>query len=740
MLSKLSLRARLFLNFLGVSLIILALAIPTNYVFSARQLEQTVGDTIARSTGEIADKIDRNLFERYGDAQAFSFNKFPDAAHLKVNTDFMNNMMGYYAPIYQLMIMTDATGKVVAVNTVDKGGKALQSSYLLGKNFSETDWFKKAISGEIKPGQTLVEDPLLDEDVRQIYPESSGIAMNFTSPILDAGGKIVGVWTNRMDVSNIEQIVSDSLKKERDRGLTLSGVSLLTPGGQLLYPGQKSGITDAILQGAAPQLKNQQEGYLKEGDSIFGVTHSKGFSTYPARNWAVVFAVDYAQAMKSLDTLVYANLGLFVVAMTLAFALTIFATKTIVAPINSLVYVAQQVSAGDLSQQLPEAILRSDPKLGGAFNEMLTRLRALVREVQQAAGEVASSSTQLSEIATQTTLANEQISLAIGDVTKGNTEQVAQVDQAVNRVKELDSMMESISSGAARQTAEIEEASEIIEEMARNITEVQQNGQGILDSAGQSLVVAAQGAEAVRDTVLGMERIRDTVYGAAEMIRTLDHQSRQVGEIIQLIENIAAETNLLALNAALEAARAGDQGKGFAVVAQQVKALAEGSDKAAKQITTLIEEIRQGISSAVDAMETGTREVGAGVQLSEKAGEALEEILGNIRDTERQARNISEHTARVAQQSSATVQVMGGLGEIAAANITAAGQVSSETKGATALMVAVADIADQNAASAEEVSASTEELNASFQQVVAAAGQLQEMSRILQQETSRFSV
>lgn len=301
-------------------------------------------------------------------------------------------------------------------------------------------------------------------------------------------------------------------------------------------------------------------------------------------------------------------------------------------------------------------------------------------------------------------------------------------------------MMESISSGAARQTAEIEEASEIIEEMARKITEVQQNGQGILDSAGQSLVVAAQGAEAVRDTVLGMERIRDTVYGAAEMIRTLDHQSRQVGEIIQLIENIAAETNLLALNAALEAARAGDQGKGFAVVAQQVKALAEGSDKAAKQITTLIEEIRQGISSAVDAMETGTREVGAGVQLSEKAGEALEEILGNIRDTERQARNISEHTARVAQQSSATVQVMGGLGEIAAANITAAGQVSSETKGATALMVAVADIADQNAASAEEVSASTEELNASFQQVVAAAGQLQEMSRILQQETSRFSV
>lgn len=138
-----------------------------------------------------------------------------------------------------------------------------------------------------------------------------------------------------------------------------------------------------------------------------------------------------------------------------------------------------------------------------------------------------------------------------------------------------------------------------------------------------------------------MERIKTTVTESGERIKQLGEQSKAIGEIIQVIDDIAEQTNLLALNAAIEAARAGEHGKGFAVVADEVRKLAERSGKATKEIANLIISIQKGTDNAVSAMEKGISEVENGSRFAHDAGQALKEILVTVERANQQVQIIS---------------------------------------------------------------------------------------------------
>ncbi|HET6928777.1 MAG TPA: methyl-accepting chemotaxis protein, partial [Candidatus Acidoferrum sp.] len=185
---------------------------------------------------------------------------------------------------------------------------------------------------------------------------------------------------------------------------------------------------------------------------------------------------------------------------------------------------------------------------------------------------------------------------------------------------------DEMQAGATQQDQEITNTSSAVEELTVSMKQVSNNAEASAEAARRALDAAEQGNRAVRDTLEGMQRIRASVQATAKKIKSLGDRSLEISEIINVINDITEQTNLLALNAAIEAARAGEAGRGFAVVADEVRKLAEHSRSATKDIAALIKAIQAETNEAVVVMEDGTKEVEGGAQLADQAGRALDAI------------------------------------------------------------------------------------------------------------------
>ena len=227
------------------------------------------------------------------------------------------------------------------------------------------------------------------------------------------------------------------------------------------------------------------------------------------------------------------------------------------------------------------------------------------------------------------------------------------------------------------QAQQITDASSAITEMAMSIEAVSSHASELADEANKSVSIAGRGAEAVQKTIHGMDTIREQIQETSKRIKRLGESSQEIGDIVELINDIAEQTNILALNAAIQAAMAGEAGRGFAVVADEVQRLAERSGDATRQIEALVKGIQSDTKEAVNSMEESTSGVVAGAQLAQNAGEALEaienvsshlaDLIRNISDSASQqaraATNISE-TMNVIQEI--TTQTSAGTNETAA--------------------------------------------------------------------------
>ena len=200
---------------------------------------------------------------------------------------------------------------------------------------------------------------------------------------------------------------------------------------------------------------------------------------------------------------------------------------------------------------------------------------------------------------------------------------------------------EEMSSGAIQQDQEITNTSSAVEELTVSMKQVSNNAEASAEAARRALDAAEQGNRSVRDTLEGMQRIRASVQATAKRIKALGDRSLEISEIVNVINDITEQTNLLALNAAIEAARAGEAGRGFAVVADEVRKLAEHSRNATKDIAALIKAIQAETNDAVVVMEEGTKEVEIGAKLADQAGKALEAISNVVRQSAELVQEIS---------------------------------------------------------------------------------------------------
>jgi twitching motility protein PilJ len=218
-----------------------------------------------------------------------------------------------------------------------------------------------------------------------------------------------------------------------------------------------------------------------------------------------------------------------------------------------------------------------------------------------------------------------------------------------------------LTQASERQAQQIAKAGQAIIGMANSVKKVSANAVESADVAKKSVEIASRGAKAVQDTIAGMDTIREQIQETSKRIKRLGESSQEIGEIVGLIDDIADQTNILALNAAIQAAMAGEAGRGFAVVADEVQRLAERSGNATKQIDALVKTIQSDTNEAVSSMEQSTAGVVAGAKIAERAGEALTEIEKVSVQLAGQIENISQTSrtqAAVASNISGTMTII----------------------------------------------------------------------------------
>jgi twitching motility protein PilJ len=224
--------------------------------------------------------------------------------------------------------------------------------------------------------------------------------------------------------------------------------------------------------------------------------------------------------------------------------------------------------------------------------------------------------------------------------------------------------VKTLSEATERQTLSIGQVSESVRDMERSISHVADNAQKSLAVAKNSVTIATGGADVVKNTIRGMDTIREQIQETARRIKRLGESSQEIGGFVSLINDISDHTNTLSLNAAIQAAMAGEAGRGFAVVADEVHALAERSSDATRQIETLVRVIQRDINEAVFSMEQTTSDVVQGTKLAQNAGMALDDIERVSRELAGLVENIAEAARNQKQSAAEITATMGTIQEI----------------------------------------------------------------------------
>jgi methyl-accepting chemotaxis protein len=397
---------------------------------------------------------------------------------------------------------------------------------------------------------------------------------------------------------------------------------------------------------------------------------------------------------------------------------------------------ADRVSDGDLTQDV--AAYSERDALSVALDRMVGSLRSLVGQVGEAARQVNGVARSVALSANELSQTTGQVAENVASVSAGTRDQGAQVTDILQSLVQLGDRVAEVRVGGQQIDARIEAAEAALGEMLGAIEGATAAASEVEVVAASAASAAAGGAGSVRETVAGMDRIRHVVERAASKVTELGAKGEQIGAIVETIDDIAEQTNLLALNAAIEAARAGEQGKGFAVVADEVRKLAERSSRATKEIASLIADVQRDTDEAVAAMDAGAAEVSQGSDLATRSGQAIDELAAAVAATRSAAEQIGGRIQIMSTASDGVVAAIREIDRIAKENNSSAEAMLAHSSSVIGQLDAIETVTTATASHAEEVNAAAEEMNAQAQTLAGSADSLVMTARSLSRQTAEF--
>ena len=406
-----------------------------------------------------------------------------------------------------------------------------------------------------------------------------------------------------------------------------------------------------------------------------------------------------------------------------------------------LAYMADQmalIASGDLTVKVD--IYGEKDELGHSMDKMASDLHQIIQQLEENAGELNTSSMMLANAANESSEATTQIARTIQQVATGITQQTESVNKTAMSVEQMARAIDGVAHGAQEQASATGKASEITNQLSQVIHQVAGYAEAVVQESKQAAMAASEGSKTVTDTLDGMVRIKEKVGLSAAKVQEMGNRSNEIGTITSMIEDIASQTNLLALNAAIEAARAGEAGKGFAVVADEVRKLAERSSTSAREINELVKGITETVNEAVNAMDEGAHEVEIGLGTAEKAGLALAAIDQVSLRLKKEADSAALAAEEMASSANELVAAVDSVSAVVEENTASTEEMAASSGEVTMAVENIASVSEENSAAVEQVSASTEEMAAQMAEVTQSATALAALAQELNSVVRRFKL
>jgi methyl-accepting chemotaxis protein len=649
-----TIKRKLILSFLLLLLVPSLLIGFISYNNAEKEISKKIEMSAKENVKMLNTYIDSFIGSNISDANYYS-EKFNSQSLSQEGMGYTSNSLDQYVQLHP-----NAVGIYVGLESGEFLIKPTQKMPD-GYDARERPWYKEAKANN---GKVVVTEPYLDAFTGQIL-------ITVAQQLKDGSG-VVGIDISLDAMKNMVNGI-----KIGDHGYP---AILSSSGKYLVHPTEKPGA-QAKGDWVKPLINKQK------GEISYEFNHEKKsmyFDTNKLSGLKVVGSMNLSEVSDASYPILISMIIVIAIFLVVGAVISILLTLSITRPLNRLVTLTEQVSEGDLTHEFEVKSTDELGSLGIAFNKMMVSLRNLIQHVGEKSDLLASSSEELMASSEQNNMATEQVAHSIQEV----------------------------ASGTDMQTSKLREGNEIIRGMSDGMHQIKLNSQTVATTSSEAAEVVLTGEQAIQMSIEQMNNINGTVKNLGKVIHTLGERSNEISQIADVISTIAGQTNLLALNAAIEAARAGEHGKGFAVVADEVRKLAEQSSQSTETIRQLIASIQSDTKHAVDSMEIGTKEVEKGIEVVHHAGTSFEQIQHFVDSVSTQIQEIAASIDEMAQGAEQVVETVGIIEEVAI----------------------------KTQAQSQDVSAATEEQLASMQEIAASATSLANMAEELQDSIKRFKI
>ena len=673
-----TIRSRLLIIILSLLVVSLGFVAGLSYYFSKQYLTRSVDETAFAIGSDYANRIQAIEGEMLVRLQEISTTqRFRSGTDKEFIVFTMNEA---FKRIGKFDVMTfismDGTGTRSDGSTI---------------NLSSRQFFKDAVS---------TQKPLISEPV--VAAATGKLSVQVVTPVFD-NGKMTGVMTGTVSLANLSNMIAEVKFKDSGYGVICDESGVIIANGKnpelvgnlnikdkKINPKLKQGNAKlderlVMLFKQAAETGKQTRGVYTFIDGVDYVAVLTPINLPGEHRWVMMVTAPEAEATQETRTLTQIMLIVSLVCIVFGVLVIVYISKKFAQPIIIIRDEALLLAKGDLRTR--DIDVRSNDETGqliNAFKEMVENLRTLIGKVQSQADSVAASSEELT----------------------------ASAQQSADVVNQVAGSIVQISKGADHQADAVNSMATVVEMMSASIEQIAASGKLVAEIANSTSKETVEGRQAIDQAMTQMKQIGEGSAAVQKAIGELVKGSNEISEIVNLIASIAGQTNLLALNAAIEAARAGEHGRGFAVVADEVRKLAEDSNQAAQKIANLIKKNQTDMNEAIATTQANNNGVNNGVSVVKLAGDTFKKIADSVVQLSRKVSEISDAIDQIAVGSQALVESV----------------------------QEIDIVSKKNAEESHLVSVATEEQAASMQEIASASQGLAQISYELQEEIVKFKV